>query len=312
MSDLHSPPLRTFVRVVERGSLSAAARDLGLAQSSVSRQLRELEQLYGCPLLLRTTRATRLTDAGEHVYEHARHWLSSEQSLRDRLRAGGPGLEGTLRLTAPSAFGALLVTPFCAEFARRHAGVSIDIKLTDRDLDLVRENLDVALRIGKLPDSGLVAQPLGQLEEVAVVHPTLVAARRPEHPEELAQLPWVGFSGLRKHLPFEFVRGKERASCRPPCRFWTDSIVSHREALLSGAGAGVIHRYVVADALADGRLVELLPAWQLPLWPLWAVQPRRGAPVLLQALLAELPARLARLPGWRRDPPRAMSNRGRA
>nr|WP_275425874.1 LysR family transcriptional regulator [Rhodoferax koreense] len=293
--------LRTFARVAERGSLSAAARDLGLAQSSVSRQLRELEQFYGCALLLRTTRATRLTEAGEQVYRHAREWLGADQALRERLSTGGSVPQGTLRMTAPSAFGALVVTPFCAEFGRRHAEVRIDIKLTDRDLDLVREDLDLALRIGRLPDSGLVAQSLGQLEEVAVARRTLVAARMPAHPAELAQLPWVGFSGLRQRLPFVFVRGEDRALIEPPCRLWTDAIIAHREALLSGAGAGVIHRYAVADALEDGRLVQLLPQWQLPLWPLWAVQPARGGPSLLQVWLKELSERLAKLPGWRKD-----------
>ena len=288
--------LRTYVRLVERGSLSAAARDMGTTQPTVSRQLQELESAYGAALIVRTTRSLRMTPAGTLVYEQARLILQADESLRERLATDSTHVSGRIQVAAPSGFGAFVVTPFCGDFVKRHPDATIDVRLTDRQVDLVGDGTDVAIRIGRLADSSLFAQPLGRLDEVVVAHPALLdrAVRRPA---DLERLLWILFSGLKAGADLRLARGTRAHKLSVAARMSTDQIVAHREALLAGAGVGVIHLYAVQADIDAGRLSRLLPEWTLPAWPMHALFPVRTPPNRVRVWCSELKAALASVPG---------------
>jgi DNA-binding transcriptional LysR family regulator len=288
------------MRVVERGSLSAAARDIGMTQPTVSRQMQELEQAYGYTLLIRTTRSLRLTPHGKLVYEQARLIVQSEDLLREKLSGENVRVEGHLRITAPSGFGTFVVAPFCSRFIERHPNVTIDLSLSDRQSDLISEGFDAAIRIGRLRDSSLYARQLATLEEVFVSHPKCVR-RNVTKPADLASLQWIGFSGLSDGDDYDVERGgqKQRVSIQPRLRI--DQIVGYREALLAGGGAGVIHRYVVDADVRQGRLIQLIPGWLLPRWPVHVLFPVRKHTFRLQQWCDELVQEIGSIPGVRAE-----------
>lgn len=286
---------RTFCRVAERGNLSRAATDLGLAQASVSRHLQELERRYGVPLLHRTTRRMALTPAGQRLLEYAQALLASESQLAEQLRAEQAVMEGPLVVAASTAFGHQVVTPFCAAFMARHPAVRLQLLLHTRRSNLVEEGIDVAIRIGPLQDSSLVATRLGQLDEVLVAAPALFPRDRvPQEPEDLAPYPRLG---LANAVPHPLQRGRRRHALESPLRFASDSYLALRHALLCGLGYGSIQRYLVADDLAQGRLITVLPAWRQEPWPVSAVLPGRHAPLRVRRFVDEFAEWLSRQ-GW--------------
>ena len=289
--------LRSFLRTVERGSLPAAAKDLGVTQPTISRQVRELEQAYGASLLVRTTRSLHVTDAGRRVCDLARLVVLHDDALRDQLAGNHAELEGTLRVAAPSGFGSLIVVPFCSRFIERHPKITIDLRLSDVPVDLISEGIDVAVRIGRLSNSSLYAMPLAVLEEVLVSHPRWISSLF-ERPAELSMLPWTGFSGLQDGGAITFKKSGRKQFFTPKPQLQIDQIVGHREALLAGAGIGVIHRYAIEADVLSGRLVRLLPEWRLPDWPLHAVFPVKQQTERVITWCAELQSELEMVPGW--------------
>jgi DNA-binding transcriptional LysR family regulator len=291
--------LRTFLRIVERGSLSAAARDLGTTQPTVSRQLLELETVYRLPLVTRTTRSLRLTDAGKLVYEQAQLVVQADELLRERLLNEIAKVEGRIRISASSGFGTFVVAPFCSHFIARHPDIVVDLCLTDRRADLVSEGLDMAIRIGWLDSSGLYAKPLAVLEEIIVIAPHCLT-RKIKDPDDLESLPWVSFAGFldRDHVYLE-RRGK-RQKIEIKVRMTVDQIIGHREALLAGAGAGLIHRYIVDADIREGRLVQLLPDWTLPDWPVHVLFPVKKQTYRLRRWIDEFEQEIGSIPGMER------------
>jgi DNA-binding transcriptional LysR family regulator len=294
--DASLPQLRTFLRIVERGSFSAAARDLGTTQPTVSRQLQELEKIYRTSLVIRTTRSLRLTDSGTMVYQQARLIVQADELLRERLLGEGAEVEGRIRVAAPSGFGSFVIAPFCSRFVERHPKVEIALCLTDRHIDLVSEGVDVAIRIGRLRDSGLYARPLAILEEVLVGDRRCIR-RAVNRPADLRFLPWVGFAGLLDGDDIRLVRGgrQQRVPVKP--RLTIDQITGHREALLSGAGVGSIHRYAVDADIRSGRLLHILPDWKLPEWKVHMVFPLKTQTYRLQTWSNDLKQALQHIPG---------------
>lgn len=283
---------RSFCRVTERGNLSRAAVDLGLAQASVSRHLQELERRYGTRLVQRTTRRVALTAAGERLFDYAQALIASEARLAEQLRADQAAVEGLMVVAASTAFGHEVVSPFCATFMARYPGVRMRLALHTRRSNLVEEGIDVAIRIGALEDSSLVATRLGQLEEVLVGAPSLFPRGRvPQEPEHLRPYPRLGLS---QEAARPLRRARRRHTLEAPLRFAADSYLALRHALLCGLGYASIQRYLVAGDLAQGRLVRLLPDWQQEPWPVSAVLPGRNPPLRVRRFVEEFGEALSR------------------
>jgi DNA-binding transcriptional LysR family regulator len=285
MSDLFAS-FQTYCRVVERGSVSRAALDLDLAQATASRHLRELEARYGAVLITRTTRHLQITPAGQQVYDYVSSLLRSEGELAERLAVAGSGLGGRVTVAGPSGFGHAVLHPFLIEHSACHPELQIRVLLSERHVNLVEEAVDVAIRIGQLVDSSLQVKSLGTLREVLVASPRLFrAGQPPASPEDVLQMPRVGLisgvSGQAGHPALHAVLDV------PPV-LEVDSSLALRDALLAGRGYGAIHEYLVTEALADGRLVPLLPQWPLPQWPLNALFVARNRPRRVDHLVSAL------------------------
>src|SRR5256886_11815578 len=187
--------MTTFVRVVDAGSLSAAARSLPSSLTSVSRQIAALEQHFGTRLLLRTTRQLALTDEGRILYERAKAIISEVKEIEAALSRGLHQPSGRIRVASPSLMGRLVIAPLLAEFLRRYPALSIDLLLVDRAVDLVEEDIHLAIRIGRLRDSQLVARKLADLRMIVCASPAYLGRRGvPEAPGDLAHTDCLGFS----------------------------------------------------------------------------------------------------------------------
>lgn len=275
----------TFVRIVEAGSLSAAAVQLGTTQPTVSRRLRALEDLLGLRLLQRSTHVMKLTEDGERCLAGARGLLENWHALDAGLRGAAARPEGTLRVVAPHAFGQERLLEPVVDFVQRHAGVAVEWLLHDRRPDLIAEGIDCAIQVGPLDDPSLVAVKLGEVRRVVVAAPAVLAGRPPlAHPDDLAALPWLG---LRPYYRNEvLLRDDAGTTVTVPIRprFSTDSLYALRGAALRGLGCALASKWLMDEALDDGRLLHLLPAWSAAPLPVHLVYPY--SPLL--------PARLSR------------------
>jgi DNA-binding transcriptional LysR family regulator len=294
--DLSLRQLRTFLRIIDRSSLSAAARDLGTTQPTISRRLKEVEAAYQAKLIVRTTRAFHVTDAGRLAYDFAKQTTTADDFLRERLAKQQALIEGRIHVGGPSGFGSFVLAPFCAKFLGRHPGLDIELYLSDRPADLVREGIDISIRIGRLQDSSLYARTLATLEEVLVCHPS--HARVPiTRPAQLTSLPWIAFTGLPEPGVIRLKRGTRKQTIHVNPRLFVSQITGYREALLAGGGAGLIHRYAVDADLQTGRLTQLLPDWQLPRWDVHAVFPSRAQTYRVRRWCDDLLNEFANTPG---------------
>ncbi len=296
MSDLLAC-FSTYCRVVERGSVSGAAIDLDLSQATVSRHLQELEARYRAVLLTRTTRSLQITAAGQQVYDYAKSILRSEAELADRVQSAEQTMQGLITIAGPVGFGHAVLNPFLLEYGKRYPELRIRLLLSERQVNLLEEGVDVAIRIGRLADSAMLVRPLGGLRESLLVAPALLPTIwRPRHPDDLASLPRVALARVGPTR----LTGPEGAVVEVDRRaaYEVDSALALRDALLAGRGYGAIHEYLVADALQTGRLVRLLPDWALPVWPVNALLMMRVRPHRIDHFLPELSKALQQLPGF--------------
>lgn len=266
--------LETFLRIVEAGSLSAAASRLGTTQPTVSRRLRALETSLGVPLLQRSTHALQLTAAGERYLARGRELLGDWQRFEVELRDDEEEPQGRLRLVVPHAFGQEHLMPPVLTFLRRYPGVTIEWRLSDGPLRLVEDGIDAVIRVGALKAEALVAQKLFDVRRIVVAAPTVLAERTISRPEQLEALPWLSLTQFyRDRVRLESDRGASRVVRFQP-RFATDSLFALRSAVLEGVGVAVLSEWVVAADVAAGRLVHLLPHWSSQSLPVWLAWPR--------------------------------------
>ncbi len=263
--------LTAFVAIVDRGGFAPAARQLGLAPSAITRQVAALEDRLGVRLLTRTTRSVTLTDAGARFLERARRILAQLREAEDSAQSERARPTGRLTLTAPAVFGRLHVAPLVADFLAQHAEVSARLLLADRTINLVEEGVDLAIRIGHLPESGLVAKRLGETRRVVVAAPGYLDRHgTPTQPQDLARHATIGFSGLAEALEWRFV-GDQRVAVQP--RLTTNSADAAIWAAEQGNGLTLVLGYQVKAAVAAGRLRVVLAAHEPPPLPIHAVYP---------------------------------------
>ncbi|MGC3962895.1 MAG: LysR family transcriptional regulator [Rhodocyclaceae bacterium] len=294
--------LQTFVRIVEAGSLSAAARLLGTTQPTISRRLMMLEQTLGLRLLQRSTHAMKLTEAGERCYEHARDLLETWQAIEADLRDDKDAPRGTLRVVVPHAFGQEQLIAPMAEYLQQHPEVSVEWLLHDRQPDFIADGIDCAIRVGAVDDPSLVAIRLAEVPRIVVARPGLWGAGDPpEHAKDLAHLPWLA---LRTYYRDEVVLmhassgEQQRFPIRP--RMSTDSLYALRNAAIGGLGACIVSAWVVADDLQRGELAHITPAWSASPLPVYLVYPHaRFYPARLRAFIELIRTHMPTLSGVR-------------
>lgn len=295
--------MRTFVRIVEAGSLSAAARQLNTTQATISRRLQSLEAMLGVKLVLRTTHAMKLTDDGERGYQHAKHIIDAWLALEDGLNVTEDEPVGMLRVRAPHAFGQQqLLTPLLS-FLARYPNLSVEWMLNDKTVDFLSDNIDCAIRVGAEVDPATVSVLLAEVPRSVVATPALLAQfDAVTVPEQLSSLPWIAINTFYRHnvsLTHQYRREPVTFPIAP--RLSTDSIYVARNAALAGLGVAVVSSWTVTEDIAQGRLVELVPDWQATPLPVHLVYPwARYYPGRLRKFLELMKKVMPELAGMRR------------
>ncbi|RYD44843.1 MAG: LysR family transcriptional regulator [Sphingomonadales bacterium] len=251
----HATGLQAFVRAAEAGSFSAAARLAGTTPSAASKSVERLEQRLGVKLFLRSTRSLALTLDGTAYYERVAPLLRALDDANEALAETGTA-RGTLRVSLPGILGPALVDALTRDFLSRFPDIRLEISVTDRHVDLVREGYDVALRAGPIDDSDWIVRPLGELLLVLVAAPAYLArAGTPATREELSAAAHIRYRLRAQAYPIRFADGTRLL---PEGVFDTDSGQAMRIAVLNGTGIAQLLRIAVADDLAAGRLVEIM------------------------------------------------------
>jgi DNA-binding transcriptional LysR family regulator len=260
--------LVAFVRTVDAGSFSAASRLIGSSQSAVSKSVAGLERRLGARLIQRSTRTLSLTAEGTAYYERVAPLLRAIEEAEDVVQVASEA-KGLLRVSAPQEFGRLLIASWTPEFLARHPGVKLELNVTDRNVDIIREGYDLAIRMGALQDSELISRRLADLRWILVASPAYLEKRgRPKTIGDLRAHSCVRYLTAGRPWPFEFADGE---SIVPDGQFATDDSGSIRQATINSAGIAYQLRMTVTDYLKDGRLVEVLPNLAMPVLPAFAL-----------------------------------------
>jgi DNA-binding transcriptional LysR family regulator len=261
--------MRVFVKIAEAGSLSAAGRQRGLPLNSVSRQLIALEEMLGTTLVERTTRHLSLTEAGRLYHERAKEILAEVAEAELGLTAQTGVASGRLHVSSPSLLGRMRLSPTLPIFLAEQTQVSIDLMLVDRPIRIAEEGIDVALQVGPLEDSGLIARKLDDIQLVVCAAPDYLRRRgEPATPDDLIEQDCLGFGDVPGVAEWSFQDGAERKAIRISTRLWANDLDALVRAALAGAGLVRVPSWQVAHLLADGRLRIVLGAYQRPPTPL--------------------------------------------
>jgi DNA-binding transcriptional LysR family regulator len=262
-----------FVRIVDRGSLTAAATDLGVSLPTMVRTLAALERELGATLLNRTTRRLSLTDEGRQYLEHCRAILGTVQEAEAALHSRRAAPRGRLSVTASVLFGRRYVGPIMAEFLQRHPEVSAELLFIDRVVNLVEEGVDAAIRIGRLADSSLAAIPLGTMRRVVCASPAYLRGHGvPRRPEDLREHRCVRFTGLAPHADWTFRSPARKVAIGSvlTCN-QADAAI---EACAAGLGLGSFLSYMVAPLVRAGKLRYVLEDFEVEPLPVTFLYPQ--------------------------------------
>ncbi|SDO58148.1 LysR family transcriptional regulator [Phyllobacterium sp. OV277] len=263
-----------FVTVVDMGSFTAAADRLGVAKAVVSHQLSKLEEELGTALLIRTTRRLRATEAGRRFYERCIIVLREAENAIDEVSSETGTPAGTLMLTAPLDYGAKIVAPAVAIYLERYPQMKVDLKFTDVKFDLVDNELDLSIRVGWLEDSSAQARRIGTFEQHLVCSPAYAARMRSaNHPEVLEDAKWIANGALKEPLRWLFSSADKTVTITGKPVVTANGTEASYVCVLAGIGLAVMPDYQVADDIAGGRLVQILPDWSLPSGGIHAVYP---------------------------------------
>jgi DNA-binding transcriptional LysR family regulator len=288
--------MATFVRVAEAGSLSAAARLIPTSLTSVSRQISALEERLGTQLLTRTTRRLALTDDGRLFYDRAKAILGEIDEIEQTLLSGRSEPSGRLHVCAPVLMGEVLLSPLLPRFLQRYPAVAVDLLLVDRPVNLIEENIHVAVRVGRLPDSQLIARKLSEVRMVVCASPKYLARRSmPQTPDDLRQHDCLAFSDVPGAAEWHFQSRSGRKSVQITGRLWINSLNALVAAAKADAGIVRVPSWQVADDLADGRLKRILATYERPPTPVHALfQPGKLASAKIHVFVDYLVEQLAR------------------
>jgi DNA-binding transcriptional LysR family regulator len=265
--------MTAFVTVCETESLTAAARRLGVSPSVMSRQIAALEGHLGTRLFHRTTRSLSLTDAGTRYLDRARRILTDLDEAERSAQSERAEPSGRFSVTAPLIFGRLHVAALLASLVERHPKVSVEFNLSDRFVNLIEEAHDLAIRIGHLPDSQLIARRFGETRRVLVASPSYLKKGIPAHPRDLERHETIAFVPVAPHFDWHFTEGAADLRIRLEPRFVTNSGDTAIALAEGGAGIARVLYYQVRSAIEEGRLVEILASFAPEPMPIHAVYP---------------------------------------
>lgn len=310
--------LALFLRVLDQGSISAAARSLDLSPAVASQRLVRLEKEMGVRLVHRTTRRLHPTPEGLALAEQGRGLLEDLDALVGSLRQSGEQVSGTLTVTTSATFGRLHLSPLLMEFMDMHPKVRVNVDLNDRVVDLVTAGFDLAIRVGALADSTLVARRLAPNQRVLVASPHYLVRRgTPQVPADLAQhdcLVLTGAQGRQDRWTLGDGQGGE-TTIQVQGRLESNFGELLRDAAVAGSGIALHSTWHVADDLKAGRLQVVLPDYPLAATGIWAVMPqRRLVPPRVRAFVDFLAGKLGDIPSWDRGlptPPLAQVRQGK-
>lgn len=266
--------MRTYAAVVIAGSFTQAAERMGISRALTSKYVGQLEEHLGVRLLNRTTRKLNLTEVGQAYYHRCRQLIDDFDELEAAVRQQQESPQGELRITAPTTFGESYLTPLIAEYLKQQPGVSIELVLADRFVNIVDEGFDLAVRIGSLDDSSLIARRLAPMGVSVCASPLyLKAAGLPLHPRDLQQHNCVIDTNIKDPEQWVFMERERLYRIRVKGHFRVNSAQAVREMLLTGAGIALCPRYVIEEDLRAGRLALLLREYQATEYSLYAVYP---------------------------------------
>ena len=283
--------LAYFVAVVEAGSFTAAADRLGVSKAVVSQHVAALERDAQAALLVRTTRRVRTTEAGQAFYARCARILQEAETAFGELSESATEPSGVLRLTAPLDYGISVLVPAIASFSARYPQCEVEAQFSDRTLDLSTNDIDLAIRVGWVTTLHLQTRRVGRFEQRLVAAPQWQDRLASiDTPSGLAALPLVANLSMRDPARWTFTRGAgRRQTVTLPTVLRFDATLAVREAARAGAGLSVLPDYVVAQDLADGRLILALPGWALPPGEIHAVFPTtRFRPAKVRAFTQHL------------------------
>lgn len=262
----------TFVRVAETSSFSAVAREMGVTQPAISRQIAALEEHLGTLLVHRSTRSVGLTEDGRDLLVHARSVLAAVERAEEAVGRRHSGVSGMVRLSVPVVFGRVLIAPRIHLLMAQHPELMVDLLLDDRPLDLVHDGIDVAIRVGALPpDAPFIAKRIGSFQRLVVGSAAYFERKSaPQTPDDLAAHDCIL---LERHSPGVWRLNGPDGELEVPVSglFHTNSVEAAREAVLTGLGLAVLSTWVVRDELRNGRVRSVLDAWKPPRVPVHAI-----------------------------------------
>lgn len=298
MSDLES--IRAFVEVVETGGFSRAAARLGVSKSILSRRVSALEADLGARLLARTTRGISPTEAGLEFKLRAERILADLEEAREAVAQTGESLGGTLRIALPLSFGLRHVQPVLQELALEHPRLKIEAAYSDGLVDLVAERFDVAVRLGVLADSTLVARRIAPIHAAVVASPAYLDRRgRPATPADLADHDAVVQTGMRQGEAWRFQDGKRTITVRPDARFRADNAEAVARATVAGLGVAMLPTFLAGTYIETGELEPILTGFPIGVDAgLYIVRPPGSAPAKVRILTDRMVERFGGEPYW--------------
>ncbi len=256
--------LTFFVDIVDAGNLSQAARQMKMSRANVSYHLAQMERSLGLQLMRRTTRQVELTEAGQHLYRHGRVIRDEVQAAREAVAQLGQGLHGSLRVSVPTGFGQLVMADWLIAFKRQYPDIALDLRFDNRVDDLLREEVDLAVRVMSEPPQPTVAIELARVRHIVCATPDWDARQGlPQQLEQLAGLPLLTSAVVGRELRVAAYRDAERREIALQPTLASENFAFLREAVLAGLGVGLVPDYMVRQDLAEGRLLTSLQDWRL-------------------------------------------------
>lgn len=292
------PDLATFVLIIDQGSFTAAAKAAGSTPSAISRSVSRLEQALGSKLLHRTTRKLALSETGKMVYEHAQEMLNAAQMAMDSGSSRQQVAQGKLTVSVPKAVGRFVIHPLMAEFLERYPDVDVCLRLEDRYMDLIDDGIDLALRISQSPSPGLYGKALMPVGHVICATPTYLRQHgTPDTPQALREHCCISLGETPADSRWKFRLGDKSETIQTHGRYAANHTGVRLDAVKNHLGIGSLPLFTAREALANGEIVQVLPAWEFisdysgDLWLLWTRN--QHMPARMRAMIDYLSEKLS-------------------